>query len=83
MEIEIGKSKDAIFIGQRHDSEIFEVSSEQVIIISKNTDDIDNPIIGILSTDNNYVLNTTLSMLEDIIKHTKINNSALNEKLDN
>lgn len=83
MQIEIGTCKDAIYIGQLHGESVFEISAEQSILISKNKDEQDNPIVTIISNDKEYCINVTLEILKDIVKHAEIGISALNESFEN
>lgn len=83
MQIEIGTCKDAIYIGQLHGERVFEISAEQSILISKNKDEQDNPIVTIISNDKEYCINVTLEILKDIVKHAEIGISALNESFEN
>ena len=82
MHIEIGTCKDGIYIGQLHGEEVFEISTEQSILISKNKDEQENPIVTIIS-DKKYCINVTLEILKDIVKHAEIGISALNESFEN
>jgi hypothetical protein len=83
MQIEIGTCKDCIYIGQLHGEEIFEISTEQSILISKNKDEQDNPIVTIISNDKGYSINVTLETLKDIVKHVEAGISSLNESFEN
>lgn len=83
MQIEIGTCKDGIYIGQLHGEEVFEISTEQSILMSKNQDDKDNPILTIISNDKEYCINVTLEMLKDIVKYAEHGISALNESFEN
>jgi len=83
MQIEIGTCKDCIYIGQLHGEEIFEISTEQSILISKNKDEQDNPIVTIISNDKGYSINVTLEILKDIVKHVEAGISSLNESFEN
>ena len=83
MQIEIGTCKDGIYIGQLHGEEIFEISTEQSILISKNKDEQDNPIVTIISNDKEYCINVTLEMLKDIVKYAEHGISSLNESFEN
>jgi len=83
MQIEIGTCKDCIYIGQLHGEEVFEISTEQSILISKNIDEPDNPIITIISNDKEYCINVTLETLKDIVEHVEAGVSALNESFEN
>ena len=83
MQIEIGTCKDGIYIGQLHGEEVFEISTEQSILMSKNQDDKDNPILTIISNDKEYCINVTLEMLKDIVKYAENGIPALNESFEN
>lgn len=83
MQIEIGTCKDGIYIGQLHGEEVFEISTEQSILMSQNKDDKDNPILTIISNDKEYCINVTLETLKDIVKHAEAGISALNESFEN
>ena len=83
MQIEIGTCKDGIYIGQLHGEEVFEISTEQSILMSKNQDDKDNPILTIISNDKEYCINVTLETLKDIVKHAENGIPALNESFEN
>lgn len=83
MQIEIGTCKDGIYIGQLHGEEVFEISTEQSILMSKNKDDKDNPILTIISNDKEYCINVTLETLKDIVKYAEHGIPALSESFEN